>query len=453
VLTHPRHHFQLLLYLVLEPPGQRDAPPASTLLARSLDLFGSATLSPLIPALEGRTWLAWPHDAHCTADSYARRVRARIENCTGRGIWALVFEQTAAQRSEEEAKWNMIREEDGEGARRSPLKRSRTTTAEVERRRRRRRSEAEEGRQRVAEEGWALLEFLVKFWNADAQKNGGVSPAFLAQLWRPSPQHQWDQAVAPIEIVRQAMRPSADASARRVTADLIKLLVSAATTSPPRFLPSNIVLALLPLFDRHLPVFLATLRSAIPEYAVLTHILAHAIEAAAGVRAEREAVRRRRKESSFFEGPGLAPPTVEYTLKLLQLDARDVSDEDSDNDSESESDEEMEEGDGGETQTRKRKRPTPSPAARQAAADARIRTLKLALVTALAANVPSPLWEDTPKRYMSFVRIASRKSDQMDEMDESQETEPTMPLGESQMESQESLGSPEESQTQPTLPM
>lgn len=392
-------------------------------LYRLLDLHGAATLAPLIPSLEGKAWLAWPGMSHNLVNTQSRRLRARMENCTTRGVWALLFERTEAQIADEEAKWELWREEDeadaveGEGSKRAKskgksksaptIKSSRGGTIDSARGTRSR-SRSYAGTRNVDEDerpafeavtptGWLLLDFLVAFWTKDAAEHNGHPDAFLSQLWRPSTNLAFDLADAPLEIVRQAVYESTGADAivrRRLAASLIKFLVDAATGKDARFHSQSLASVLLPLFrEERVVVFIALLRSSLPaernalpqpimSYGAFTHFLTHAIEDAAGVRREREAQRlakRRGKRArgdpsiDHFEEDGLAAPTVAYVISLLGLPAAEADDD---------------------------------------AATKRMDALKIALVTALASNVPSPLWAKvTDTKYALLLRVVAAARD------------------------------------------
>jgi len=421
--TNLSHHFQFLLYLVLESvDGASWAPSALTLLHRLLDIHSAATLAPLVPSLEGKAWLSWPPTSHNLQNTLPRRVRARMENCTARGVWALLFERTDAQVAEEEAKWSQWREEDeadrseggakkgstrSKGRSAASSKPSRAATVDSERTRgTRSRSRSAKNKdddegptfELVSANGWLLLEFLVAFWAKDAAENGGRPEAFLSQLWRPGKDLSFDQADAALEIVRQAVYESTGADARvhrRLAASIIKFLVDAATGRDAKFHPRSLTTALLPLFrEPRVSVFVSLLRSSLPSspnaiavpimsYSALTHFLTHAIEDIAGVRSEREAQRqakrrgkRTRADSSpdhFETDHGLAAPTVEYAISLLGLCADDVDDD---------------------------------------GAEQSLTALKLALLTALASNVPSPLWTTvTEKPYALILRVIAVSSE------------------------------------------
>lgn len=369
----------------------------------------------------------------------------RMESATERGIWDLIFEQTEEEKLDEEERVHVVEVQNQRDSRRAIIlgKRSVRDAVKLPEYKRRERSitqlrregsarstrnsdgsgratrastrlptpseDDDEGEidRRVSDHGWFILEFMVALWEKDAEENEvnpGVSSGFLSQLWRPNTNLPFDQANEVISIVRQAVYESTGAEGvvrRKLASSLLTLLVNAATSSKSKaqFVPRSLTLALLPLFaDDRVSLFLSTLH--IP-YQPLTHLLTHAIEETAGVRAdrelEREKARRRNRgrtaatedELSHFspeKGPWstLPPPTVEYVLELLDLPSTEK----------------------------------------------RMYALKLALVSTLAREVPSPLWRNVPEKFKPVVQLiqAQRLRDRQLGAQVSIATTATLPL-------------------------
>lgn len=303
-----------------------------TLLYRYLDLFGADLLT-LLPQLhKGPTdhdnprtpdWLAWKPNG-----DLERLVRSRVLKCTRHGVWSFLWAPV-----EKKAK----------------KKRKKTGGDD---------SDDEEDARVIAEDGWAVLEWLVALWS--------TSPAaLLDQLHKPpSTKLQYDDAGVPLAIVRAAFLPTdpptplAVLFSRRATAaTLLSLVIDLARPPKAQFHAQSLVLSLVTLF--RVPAGqIPALSRAITEWNARAHILAVVLEDAAGVRKEREATRRstaasratsRAPSVGFRTGTRMtAPrsrsttlaadkvlgvslstpfqaPDVNYALDLLELDGDDRS--------------------------------------------------------------------------------------------------------------------------------
>jgi len=97
-----------------------------------------------------------------------RNIKKRMRGCEREGIWDLLWEPSPRSRDREEGKGRKGR------------KRARIESDEDE--------NDEEGKKKVSENGWVLLEWLVHIWGKDQEERGGefsfllASPSFRSAL-------------------------------------------------------------------------------------------------------------------------------------------------------------------------------------------------------------------------------------------------------------------------------
>ncbi|GFZ46930.1 hypothetical protein JCM24511_04156 [Saitozyma sp. JCM 24511] len=316
-----RPHFQLLLYLAINPPLETTTQTPLSLLSSILSSHSPGSLSALLPSAPSSSrgepaWFAW--QAHSELE---RRVRTFLRPCVDEGIWGLLWQR---QKGEEGPRNDGGKSGVGKGKGKAKATAADSDDEEEE--------EIEE--KVVSAKGWELLEWLLDLWEKDQQEcvKGDESDEsecaysrMLLDQFRRRGALQIDDAAAPLAVVRSAYSESgcpitAISSGRRSTvARLLSLLINTAICPNPPFHPGSLLLSLLSLL-RTLPLnslrlLLPTLRDLPPT--VLSHLLTHAIEDLGGIRPSKASERRRDPWRDFGDDRPFPAPKQEYVWTTL----------------------------------------------------------------------------------------------------------------------------------------
>ncbi|RSH89070.1 hypothetical protein EHS25_002736 [Saitozyma podzolica] len=321
-----RPHFQLLLYLAINPPLETTTQTPLSLLSSILSSHSSTSLSALLPCVPSSSrepaWFAW--QAHSELE---RRVRTYLRPCVDEGIWALLWDRQKVEKGEKGL--NGLRNDAGRNGVGKGKGKARANAADSDD------EEEEEIEEKVVSaKGWELLEWFLDLWEKDRQEcaksdesdgSGCAYSRMLLDQFRRRGALQIDDAAAPLAVVRSSYSEAgyavtATSSDRRsAVARLLSLLINTAICPNPPFHPGSLLLSLLSLL-RTLPLnslrlLLPTLRDLPPT--VLSHLLTHAIEDLGGIRPSKTTERRRDPWRDFGDDRPFPAPKQEYVWTTL----------------------------------------------------------------------------------------------------------------------------------------
>lgn len=146
---------QSLLYFTIHPPEISPLTPTPLSI-----LYKIASLHSISSLMAYNTIPVYPREKidipnwtnYEVNGDIERNIKKRMRGCEREGIWDLLWESSVKSRDREEGKGRKRR------------KRARSESDE---------DEEVEGRRRVSERGWVVLEWLVHIWEKDQEERGG----------------------------------------------------------------------------------------------------------------------------------------------------------------------------------------------------------------------------------------------------------------------------------------
>jgi hypothetical protein len=153
---------QSLLYFTLHPPETSPLTPTPlSILYKIASLHSTSSLMnhntvPVYPRekIDIPNWINYEVNG-----DIAKNIKKRMRGCEREGIWDLIWEHPTKSRDREERQGRKRR------------RKARDEESDED-------EGGEEGKKRVSENGWVILEWLVHIWEKDQEERGGESSSY-----------------------------------------------------------------------------------------------------------------------------------------------------------------------------------------------------------------------------------------------------------------------------------